>query len=239
MRHNTPRTHLRSSRTSRWNSSRFSPIVPWCPQPICRDAWRDSPESLVRIIVVRSLSVTVAKRLAGLCVTLAAAGCLAALAYGFSWYTLYHDRIDALIDHASPGDRSLPAPVSGLLRTSLHGGTCSYAARLLIGELVGEPKARYGMLGWHATFGSWSILTCVHLSDEDRTTLIASLAPTGGGGRGLSATAHAMYGRPLLQLTLSEAASVVALTQNPSLRTQPARLAQSSRILLARDAAGS
>lgn len=132
------------------------------------------------------------------------------VAYDLLAFQPYRSNISALIEGAAPEDRMPPAPAAALLRISLQGHTSPYAARLLLVNLHLVPTRT---LAWQRTWALWSILVCLHLTENERTAVIASLAPTGPGRKGLSATARSLYGRALSELSLGEQASVVVATE--------------------------
>jgi membrane peptidoglycan carboxypeptidase len=68
------------------------------------------------------------------------------------------------------------------------------------------------------------LFAALHFSEQDRLTIIARLAPTGGGRYGLDNTSEALFGRPLSDLSLSEAGTIVVLTKTPFLYDKPDRL---------------
>jgi len=124
----------------------------------------------------------------------------------------------------SAAERNLPQSVHDLLLFSLGGRTVPYAALLLIGKF--DPGATDGaaLADWNVTYASWCLFVALHFSEQDRLTIIARLAPTGGGRNGLDNTSQALFGRPLSDLSLSEAGTVVVLTKTPFLYDKPDRL---------------
>jgi len=127
-----------------------------------------------------------------------------------------------LIDSASPAERALPPSVHDLLLFSLRGRTTPLAADLLLRRFDGESQRSPG--AWHVVYASWSLLVRLHLSEQDRLTLIAHFAYTGGGHYGLDNTAQALFGRSLSEVSLAEAGTLVVLMKVPSLYDRPDRL---------------
>src|SRR5262249_42466847 len=171
------------------------------------------------------------------------AGVLATVAAAFGAYDLlefqpHRSEIYALIAGASPEDRAPPTAAVDLLHLSLQGRTCSYAARLLLINLPGDTTQR-GSLQRQGIEALWSILVCLHLGDAERTTLIASLAPTGPGRKGLSAASHSLFGRALSELSIEEQASVVVATKWGASLPSPEAVAAQRDALVAKYAAGS
>jgi len=113
----------------------------------------------------------------------------------------YQSEITKLIDSAAPAERKLPRPVRDLLLFSLRGHTAPYAARLLI-EQFDVAKPPPNPLAWNFIFTEWTGFAALRFSEQDRLTLIAHLAPTGGDRHGLDNTAQALFGHSLSDVTL-------------------------------------
>ena len=135
----------------------------------------------------------------------------------------YHSEIAKLIDSAAPAERELPQPVRDLLLFSLRGYTARSAARLLI-EQFDAAKPPPNPLVWNFIFAKWHLFAAPRFSEQDRLTLIAHLAPTGGDRHGLDNTAQALFGHSLSDVTLAEAATLITLSRAPSLYDNPDRL---------------
>lgn len=137
-------------------------------------------------------------------------------------FASHRSEIDGLIDSATLAERRLPQPVRDLLLFSLGGHSAPYAARLLLDRF--NTKAPRRAIEWTVVHASWSLLAAMHFSEQDRLTLIARLAPTGGGRCGLDNTAQALFGHPLSEVSLAEAGTLVVLVKAPSLYNKPDRL---------------
>lgn len=150
--------------------------------------------------------------------------------YDLAYFQSRRVEISGLVAAAEKEDRAPPSQVVGLLMISLNRNTSPYTARLLMREL-NVMSEHMSMLHWHFTYAIWGSLVALHLSEQDRISLISSLSPTGV-GKGLNATARLMFGRSLSDLSLAEAATVVALTKNPTSYGHPDRLARDRDWLL-------
>lgn len=127
-----------------------------------------------------------------------------------------------VIDSAAPAERALPPSVRDLLLFSLGGHTAPYAARLLLQRFDGQ--SHRSAASWNVVYASWSLLVALHFSEQDRLTLIAHLAPTGGGHYGLDNTAQALFSHPLSEVSLKDAGTLVVLVKAPFLYDKPDRL---------------
>jgi membrane carboxypeptidase/penicillin-binding protein len=79
-------------------------------------------------------------------------------------------------------------------------------------------------IAWGVVFGSWTLLARLHLSEEERLTLIARFSYLGDGHYGLDDAARALFDHPLSEVSLAEAGTLVVLMKNPSLYDKPDRL---------------
>lgn len=133
-----------------------------------------------------------------------------------------HSEVTELIEGADPEDRQLPSPVRDLLVFALRGRTAPYATRLLIGRFDEEAFSEQSQ--FNAVSVGWYPLVALRFSEQDRLAIIARLAYTGGERRGLSDTSRALFNRPLSGLSLTEAATLIALATNPALYNKPERV---------------
>lgn len=152
-----------------------------------------------------------------------AAPFVAYVAYDLMYFQPHRAHIAALIDDASPQEKEPPPHIVGLLHASLGNGTAVYASRLLIGELRVVPE-RHSMTQWHLHGVLWWSLTYLHFSEPERVTIILALAPTGHKRRGVAKTAEALYGVALSDLSLEQAATIIALTKVPGYADHPKSL---------------
>ena len=158
---------------------------------------------------------------------------LAAPFAGYFYYDLvrfqpHRAEILRLVESAEAEDRALPVTTAQMLIFSLHGDTTHYITRLLLGRL----NLSQGQ--WLMHSGIWESLVRLHLTEHDRLTIVASTVSTSGNRRGLSATARALYGKPLSQLSLDETARLIVLANYSTSWNNPARLAEASNQFLAR-----
>lgn len=139
--------------------------------------------------------------------------------------------IDRLITSADPAERDLSPLARSLLLRALHGHTVPYSTRRLLVKF--NPESYQGRtMTWIITYYTWGFLTEKTLTEQERLTVIAHLAPTGGGQAGLAATALSRFGHPLGSLTPAETATLIVLVKQPSWYTQPTRLQAASARLL-------
>ncbi len=143
-----------------------------------------------------------------------------------------HAAIMQLVASAAPDERALPEPVRRLLLFSLHGRTTPYASRLVMRELDRDALRTQGT--YKSGFPLWALVVAVGFSEDRRLALIAHLAPTGRNRIGLARTSLAMFDRPLSELSLAQAATLVVLTKQPSLYDRPDRLAAAREEFLSR-----
>lgn len=123
--------------------------------------------------------------------------------------------IRQLLDSAIQEERDPPANVVGLLHAAYPDGRlASFAAHILLDRLH-VPTGR--MLYWHVISTLWWVLVSLHLSEQERVAVVIAGAFVGHGQYGLSAAAQHWFARPLSALSASEAATLVALLQSPSL----------------------
>jgi hypothetical protein len=148
------------------------------------------------------------------------------------YFAPYRPGIAKLIETADPEERKLPPPVGDLLLCSLHGRTTRGATGDLIVEF--DPDAVKSPDAWKRAYPGWGLFVVMHYSEQERLTVIAHLAYTGGGRHGLSKTSQALFERPLSELSLTEAGTLVALVGSPGLYNKPDRLAERRDRLLAR-----
>jgi membrane carboxypeptidase/penicillin-binding protein PbpC len=148
------------------------------------------------------------------------------IGYDLSAFQSRKAEISTLLSQATHDERQLSPQMSGLVRVSTGGNTTTLSARILIEELR-VPQVGESMFGWHATSLLWWAYCAIHLSEQERLTLIASRSWMGNGRYGYSAEALARFQRPLSSLSLAEAATLVALAHSPSLfASSPERLAR-------------
>lgn len=148
------------------------------------------------------------------------------IGYDLSAFQSRKVEISTLLSQATRDEKHLSPPVASLVRVSTGGKTAALSARILIDELR-VPQVGESMLGWHATSLLWWAYCGIHLSEQERLTLIASRSWMGNGRHGYSAEALVRFGRPLSSLSLPEAATLFALTHSPSLyASSPSQLAR-------------
>lgn len=157
-----------------------------------------------------------------------------ALAYGtydLLQFQPHRARINGLIESAQQQDGEPSAEMIGLLRVSSRYDTAVYASRLLRAEL-GAVSAHEPMITWHFRNVLWWSLVALHLTEKEHVILTLSLAPAGPDKPGASAMASSLFGRKLSELSLGDAATIVALVQSPSAYNNPERLQRIREMLL-------
>jgi hypothetical protein len=129
---------------------------------------------------------------------------LGIIAYDITYYETNRDEVLSVIANATSEERNLPMPMATFVRAEFKNGTAPYSARLLINHLgiVHQPVSAGR---WAVIYALWSALVRLHLTAEERMTVIAVLAPTGINRQGLSSTSRAEFGKPLSELKPKDA----------------------------------
>lgn len=131
----------------------------------------------------------------------------------------------------------LPETARALLLLQSHHDTAAQAARHLISRF--DSPVPMHNLSWQREWASWSVLTAVFFSEDERLAIIGADAYMGNGQHGFSSAAQARYGKPLDQLSPEQAAELVELSHGGSYFIhQPEKLAEASAKLLTRYQAG-
>lgn len=134
--------------------------------------------------------------------------------------------ISNLLAGASQDERAPSPLLTRLVRTSVRGHVSSHVARMLIRDLSISQVCK-GTLGWHLTTALWSALVAMHLAENEQIAIFVSRSAVGEGRRGMGTEALARFQRPLSALTLEELATVVAISQAPSVyASSPERLGE-------------
>lgn len=124
--------------------------------------------------------------------------------------------ISDLSTAASPDERAPSPQLTRLVQASVRGHVSSHVARILIRELS-IPQVCKGMLGWHLTSTLWWALVAMHLPENEQVAIFVSRSAMGESRRGMEAEALARFHRTLSSLRLEELATVVAISQAPSI----------------------
>ena len=127
-----------------------------------------------------------------------------------------------------------PPQVFALLKTSWQGGAPTFIVTRHLMRDLQVPSIGTGMLAWHLTATLWEACIWLHLPEQEQLSIIASRSYLGHGRYGYSATAHALYGRPLSALSQEEAATLVVLSRYPMADEAPERLARWRARLISR-----
>lgn len=135
--------------------------------------------------------------------------------YDLIAFQSHRSEITALVAGASTDERTPPAELLSLIRTSSGDHLDSSAARCLLVKL-GVYTHGHSQLGWQSTWVLWSMLAAAHLSERDEVTILLSQSYLGCGHLGYSSEAQARFGRPLSRLSTIELATLVALARSPN-----------------------
>ena len=117
-----------------------------------------------------------------------------------------HD-IAALIQSADPHEHPLPPMAADQMEFLFRHETAWYAARFLT---VKYDTPGHGT-AWQIAWAAWGIMTKLFISEPDRLTLIAALAPLGNGRTDLNAVALTDFGKPLTEITPEQSASLMVM----------------------------
>jgi len=150
-----------------------------------------------------------------------------------AYYQSNRSEIARVIAGASDAERNIPMPLADFLRQDFKNGTEAYAARLLINHLYIGQEDRIRR-HWMFMYALWCELVDLHLTPEERLTVIAVLAPTGAHRVGLADTSHAIFHKQLSELDPRECATLIALIQSPSLAEHPGLLERRTAWVLGR-----
>lgn len=134
--------------------------------------------------------------------------------HGFRFLVNY-GAIRQAIETADATERPLPPAVSGQLRFHLRGDTSWTAARLLVTRL----DHHRGTMDWQYAWGSWTVMTRLFLTEQDRETIIARYSYLGGGQIGFSTFSKSAFGRSLRDLSALQVATIMVLMSHPSEET--------------------
>jgi len=178
----------------------------------------------------------VLKALAWLLAVLLLAPVIAFAAYDLIEFQPHRAEIQRLIDEAAPAEKSPPAVLRQVVHAAHPDATSSLsgsAVRLLRVRLDFASDTRTLHRQMKETL--WWALVTLHCSEQEQSTLYLSLSYMGNDTYGFSKAAPALVGVPLADVSLEQAARLVAVTRAPSsyLRN-PERWARASEVLLAR-----
>ena len=140
--------------------------------------------------------------------------------------------IENILSNADPEDKNPPLKIQELIEV-LHEGSSSsqFATRNLLFRLH---LNQHSGLGWAGRFLMWSLLVDMHLPRAKIIALYATLAYNGENS-GLNNLSKRLYAKPLSALSLTEAATVIAVLKSPSLYLQDnEKLVKYRNVLLAR-----
>jgi hypothetical protein len=138
---------------------------------------------------------------------------LALAAYDLFVFQGHRPDIDKLLGRAGPAEQRPPESLARVLRVSPGDHLTAHVARQLLWAFDTAPR---GGSGWHAAALAWWLLCEVHLTQAQRTTLFLSLAPMGGEEPGFERAASRLVGVPLAEVSVEQAAWLVAVAQAPS-----------------------
>jgi hypothetical protein len=200
---------------------------------------------MLRFAVHRVLRVT-AKTAMGIVAFVVLVPVLAFLSYDAIQFQSRWPEITQLLGAATEEERVPPENVVRLMRADPH-GVALLASTILMREMNVRHRS-VGAVHWNTVGAMWWALTWLHLSEMQQMALIASRQYMGhdaGPGQGLllrgySAASRSLFQRPLAELSLSEAATIVILPRQANLRWRyPDELVKRRDFLLTRLQTGS
>jgi hypothetical protein len=165
--------------------------------------------------------------------TLIAVPVLAFASYDAAVFWPRMDEIQSIIDAAAPAERQPPLN----LRRALAAAPRDYdseVARVLLVELK-IPSALRSGIGWHATSALWLAGVKLHLSKDERMSLFLTLSYMGHRTFGFADASVRVAGTPLENVSLEQAARLVAYSHSPSAsEASEEQLARHTQFLLSR-----
>lgn len=120
------------------------------------------------------------------------------------------DQVEAILANAQRQDANPPVLVRRMIDANT-GSPSSYATSMVVSRIY--PNA--GMARWHMRNFLWRLLLPMHVRKTGVYGLYATLA-FNGTDQGLSSFANREFGKPLDQLTPTQAATTVAITFAPT-----------------------
>lgn len=127
----------------------------------------------------------------------------------------YRPDIDKFIARAGSSEKRPPESLRKVLYASYEDRLAGHVARQLLREL-GATSANGSMIGWHATSALWWLLSEVHLSEAQRTTLFLSLSYMGDDQPGFEHASTSIVGVPLAEVSIDQAAMLVTFAKSPA-----------------------
>lgn len=122
--------------------------------------------------------------------------------------------IDKFIARASSSEKVPPEPLRRVLRISYEDRLAWHVTRQLLLELDAASPGG-STIGWHATNVLWCLLSQIHLSEAQRTTLFLSLSYMGNDQRGFERASPNIVGVPLAEVSVDQAATLVTVGKSP------------------------
>ncbi|MCZ8077361.1 MAG: transglycosylase domain-containing protein, partial [Paucibacter sp.] len=181
-----------------------------------RTLWRSEPMTRLHQRILYALAAFVLVPL------------LALASYDLFVFQPYRPDIDKLIARASSSEKKPPEPLRRVLRISYEDRLAWHVAKQLLLELDAA-SASGSKIGWHATNVLWWLLSQVHLSEAQRTTLFLSLFYMGNDQRGFERASPGIVGVPLAEVSVDQAATLVTVGKSPAAYlANRERLAQSA-----------
>ena len=157
------------------------------------------------------LALTV-KVVAGALAVLIIALFLGFIVYDVLYFQPYRPQIAQLIAVATEEERNPPEPIVRIVRVAFgpfpRRTLANEVAVILLVELKQASPPH-----WHVRQLLWWACVALHVSEREQIALVASRP----GQRGFSTASRLLFGRPLATLTLSEAATVVAISPAPNI----------------------
>jgi hypothetical protein len=143
------------------------------------------------------------------------ASLLAFLYYDMTRFQPRRNDIARLIAEAQPVERHPPRKLVELLEVESGGDPSWRVTQILLFDLK-VPWVTHGSLGWNATGFLWLQLVRLHLSHEERLTILCSRTFLGRRAYGYETAAQRYFQRPLERLTARELALLVVFSLRPN-----------------------
>lgn len=150
----------------------------------------------------------VVKVVAGTLVALIFSLLLGFIAYDVLYFQPHRSQIAQMVASATEEERNPPETIVHLMRVAIGRGFAQETA-FVLQQLIDERTRRSN---WHFRVALWWACVAVHLSEREQIAIIASQR----GLRGFSAASQKLFQRPLASLSLSQAATILAIYPAPN-----------------------
>lgn len=151
--------------------------------------------------------------------------------YDLRYFQPHMEEMRQLLADADPEDRVPAENVRALIAVE-EGSPSSFVARVLLSRF-GTPRFA-GNLNWHTRSAVWQMLLHVHFSETEIAGFCASMSGITEGD-GLNQLAVTLFSKPLSQLTLTEAATVVVVSRSPGRFMRDGKISNEEQLAGLRD----